>query len=138
MKTVTDYIEKREQWKEGLELLRELCLNLGLKETVKWGVPVYMWNGKNVVGLMGFSSYFGIWFFEGANLKDSKGVLVNAQEGKTKLLRQWRFSSIKELREQISDVENYIQEAMKLAEASKKQSVRRKPPLTFEELPSEL
>ena len=37
-----------------------------------------------------FKEYFGIWFFQGGTLVDELKVLTNAQEGKTKAMRQWR------------------------------------------------
>jgi uncharacterized protein YdeI (YjbR/CyaY-like superfamily) len=43
-------------------------------------------------------------------LKDELGVLVNAQEGVTKALRQWRFSSIEEINE--TAILTYISEAI--------------------------
>jgi uncharacterized protein YdeI (YjbR/CyaY-like superfamily) len=39
------------------------------------------------VGIGGFKSYFGLWFHQGALLTDKAGVLINAQEGRTKALR---------------------------------------------------
>ena len=55
---------------------------------------IFTLNGKNVLGIGGFKNYFTIWFFNGVFLKDEKNVLVNSQEGLTKSLRQWRFSSV--------------------------------------------
>ena len=57
-----------------------------LLETIKWGVPVYTLNDKNVLGMGAFKSYVGIWFFQGAFLDDPQKKLINAQEGKTKAL----------------------------------------------------
>ena len=56
---------------------------------------------KNVAGLAGFKSYFGIWFFNGVFLKDEQGILISAQDGKTKSLRQWRFYSIDDIEEKL-------------------------------------
>ena len=70
----------------------------GLEETVKWGGPVYVADGKNIVGLGAFKSYFALWFFQGALLADQEKVLVNAQEGRTKALRQWRFENKREIK----------------------------------------
>ena len=92
-KSVESYIEENEKWREELYILRELILSTGLDEGIKWAFPVYMHKGKNVVGLAGFKSYFGIWFYQGATMKDNLGVLTNAQEGKTQAMRQWRFSN---------------------------------------------
>ena len=77
------------------------------------GWPCYTYDGKNVVGIAGFKSYFGLWFFQGALLKDDKKVLMNAQEGRTKALRQWRMQTIKEIRPAI--IKSYVKEAINLA-----------------------
>jgi len=101
---------KVNQWAEELELLHNIIAKTGLDETVKWGAPVFTYNGKNVIGTGGFKNYFAIWFFNGVFLKDPKKVLVNAQEGVTKSLRQWRFTTKDELDEKL--IIAYIQEAI--------------------------
>jgi uncharacterized protein YdeI (YjbR/CyaY-like superfamily) len=109
-----DAINAAPAWHAELHGLREIVLTLGLEETIKWGHPVYVHNGKNVLGLGGFKSYFGLWFFQGALLKDTRKLLINAQEGKTKALRQMRFQSFDEVRPSV--ILSYIREAMKLAD----------------------
>ena len=69
------------------------------------------------MGLGGFKSYLGIWFFNGVFMKDEAKVLVNAQEGVTKALRQWRFTSAKEIKPAL--IKKYVQEAIKNAKAGK-------------------
>ena len=96
-KTVDDFLAKQTRWKEALIKLREILLSTELNENIKWGTPVYDLNGKNVVGLGAFKSYVGLWFFQGAFLKDAKKMLVNAQDGKTKAQRQLRFASEEEI-----------------------------------------
>jgi uncharacterized protein YdeI (YjbR/CyaY-like superfamily) len=90
--SVDEYIENAGKWQKGLRKLRKVLLASGLEETIKWGAPCYTLGGKNIVGLGAFKGYFGLWFHQGALLPDPQGVLVNAQEGKTKALRQWRFT----------------------------------------------
>ncbi|BFM44174.1 hypothetical protein CFS9_28150 [Flavobacterium sp. CFS9] len=65
---------------------------------------------KNVIGIGGFKEYFTIWFFNGVFLKDKKKRLINAQEDKTKSLRQWRFTSKDQVNE--AEVLTYISEAI--------------------------
>jgi uncharacterized protein YdeI (YjbR/CyaY-like superfamily) len=72
---------------------------------------VYTYDNKNVVGLGAFKSYVGLWFFQGALLKDESEKLVNAQERVTKALRQWRFNSVDEIDDKI--VLEYVNEAIK-------------------------
>ncbi|WP_367768312.1 DUF1801 domain-containing protein [Flavobacterium sp. WC2421] len=102
--------DKNNNWTEELHLLKEILAQTELIETTKWGGPVYVLNNKNVIGIGGFKSYFGIWFFNGVFLKDEKKVLVNAQEGITKALRQWRFNSKEEVNDK--EVLTYILEAI--------------------------
>ena len=111
-KTVHGFIEKNQFWKPELKLLREIILCQNLKETIKWGFPVYTSNGQNVVGMGAFRSYVGLWFFQGALLIDKEQRLVNAQEGKTKAMRQWRFNTIGEIKKSLVSIEEYLQESI--------------------------
>lgn len=107
---VEAYYSKNEKFKEGMALLREIALNTQLVETLKWGSPVYTVDNKNVLGIMAFKSHFGIWFFNGVFLSDPKGVLENAQEGKTKSMRHWKFSTLNDIDE--VGILSYIEEAI--------------------------
>lgn len=105
---------KTNQWEKELELLKSILAKTNLTETVKWGAPVYTFNKKNIIGIGGFKSYFGIWFFNGVFLKDEKKLLINVQEGKTKSLRQMRFQSLEEIDEKI--ILQYCKEAISIEE----------------------
>ncbi|NNC70013.1 MAG: hypothetical protein HKN90_04230 [Flavobacteriaceae bacterium] len=96
-KSVEEYIEKQETYGKALEVLREILCATELQETVKWGIPTYTINKKNVVGIAAFKSHFGIWFFNGVFLSDPHGILRNAQEGKTRGMRQLNFKSLDEV-----------------------------------------
>src|SRR6185369_16673861 len=96
--SVVEIIQDMKPWVEEVMLLRELVLSVGMEETIKWGGPAYTVNGKNVVGIGGFKNYACIWFYQGSFLSDPDKVLINAQEGTTKGLRQWRFTSMKEIK----------------------------------------
>ena len=116
-KTVDDYINRAEKWQDELIRVRDVLRSTGLTETVKWGAPCYTHNGKNVVGIGAFKSYFGLWFFQGALLTDKDGVLINAQEGKTKALRQWRMTSSRDINQ--ARIKRYVKEAIELADQGK-------------------
>lgn len=109
---VDGYIKKHQQWAEELSELRNIIRSSELEETIKWGSPVYTLAGKNVVGLGAFKSYVGLWFFQGALLKDARHKLMNAQENKTKALRQWRFQSLEEIRSEAETIKAYLREAI--------------------------
>ena len=77
---------------------------------MKWGAPCYTHGGKHVVGVAGFRDYFALWFHQGAALKDDAGVLINAQEGKTKALRQWRMERKRDIKAAI--IKRYVKESI--------------------------
>lgn len=126
-KSTAHYWDKVNNWSEELDFLKSIIAKTELIETTKWGGCVYVLHGKNVVGIGGFKNYFTIWFYNGVFLKDEKQVLVNAQEGVTKSLRQWRFLS-KEAVDEIA-VLDYINEAIenekqgKIAKREKGESI---------------
>ncbi|NMH86760.1 YdeI/OmpD-associated family protein [Flavivirga algicola] len=95
--SVEEYIEEHAHFSDALIMLRDIINTTECIETVKWNAPVYTINNKNVLGLGAFKNHFGIWFFNGVFLKDEHNLLVNAQENKTKALRQMRFESISEI-----------------------------------------
>jgi uncharacterized protein YdeI (YjbR/CyaY-like superfamily) len=105
-------------WDQELALLKSIIQKTGLKETVKWGIPVFTFNGQNIVGIAGFKSFFALWFYNGIFLQDPNKVLINAQEGVTKALRQWRFFSGKEIDEKL--ILDYIEEAIENEKQGKK------------------
>ena len=112
-KTVEQYIDNADQWRDELMQLRRILTSTRLEESVKWGAPCYTFGGKNVVGIGAFKSYVGLWFFQGALLSDPDGVLINAQTGKTKAMRQWRFTSAREIKTRA--IRTYVTEAIELA-----------------------
>jgi len=109
-KTVEEYILNVQNGKEILIVLHKILQATPLEESIKWGIPVYTMKGKNIVGMSATKSYAGLWFFQGALLRDESKVLINAQEDKTKAQRQWRFSSIEEIDESL--VLKYLEEAI--------------------------
>ena len=105
---------KTNQWENEIEQLHAIIRKTPLVETTKWGGPVYTYNNKNVLGIGGFKSYFGIWFYNGVFLKDEKKLLINANEENTKSLRQMRFNSANEIDEKL--ILAYIKEAIEIEE----------------------
>ena len=120
---VTQYITDKNTWTQELNLLRSVLLELPLEEAVKWSAPVYVYKNKNILGLSAFKNYCGLWFFQGSFLKDDKKVLENAQEGKTKAMRQWRFYKLEEI--DVSLVKEYVLEAIQNSEEGKELKPKR-------------
>ncbi len=108
--SVEEYIEENAHYGKALELLRSIILSTELEETIKWSFPVYTLKNKNVVSLGAFKNHFGIWFFNGVFLKDELNILQNAQDGKTKAMRQMRFETINDIDKNV--VLAYVKEAI--------------------------
>lgn len=81
-------------------------------------MPTYCLDGKNLIGVGAFKNHVALWFHQGVFLNDPKRVLTNTQEGKTKALRQWRFTSENEIDENL--VASYIEEAIENHHEGKK------------------
>jgi uncharacterized protein YdeI (YjbR/CyaY-like superfamily) len=131
MKTnkIEEYLASNKKWSEGLQILRDTILATSLTETIKWGTPVYSFQGNNILGIGAFKSYFGIWFFQGALLTDKRKVLVNAQEGKTSALRQMRFTSTEEINPEL--IKDYIFESIQNHKEGKEIKPTRNKPLVI-------
>lgn len=132
--TVEQFIRTERAWKAELAELRAILRREAeLEETIKWGSPVYTLDGKNVVGIGAFKSYFGLWFFQGALLADKKKVLLNAQEGRTRAMRQLRLQSMDQIDRKL--IGAYVREAIGLVRQGIEIKPVRNQPL---EVPAEL
>ena len=105
-----DYYEHVAFGKDIAEKLRSILLEYDFEESIKWNFPVYALNGKNLLSIGATKKYVGLWFFQGGLLKDELRLLINAQEGKTKAMRQMRFVDIMELNENI--IKAYVDETI--------------------------
>ena len=117
VKSVQEYIETHPTWEKELESLRAIMQNTELEECIKWGAPVYALEGKNVAGIAAFKNHCAIWFFNGALLKENTILLYNAQEGKTKALRQIRFEKGDKIEPKI--LQKYVLEAIQIQREGK-------------------
>lgn len=89
--TVSQFFNNLRDWNSELETLRSILCGLDVKEELKWGMPTYSVDGKNIVSFSGFKNHYALWFHQGALLKDESKVLRNAQKEKTVAMMQWRF-----------------------------------------------
>ena len=126
------YLKKHALWADKLQTLRTLLNSTSLKEKVKWGAPAYTLNKKILIGLGAFKNHMGIWFHQGVFLKDTQNQLMNAQEEKTKALRQWRFHQEDTINEAL--VAEYIKEAIQNAVDGKEHKPERNKTLVLPEL----
>ena len=108
---INTFFEKGSAWQECMQALRKIVLQCGLDETMKWNVPCYMHEGKNILLLHGFKQYCAINFFKGVLLSDKEHLLIqqteNVQEG-----RQIRYTDALTIKKQAPILEAYIKEAI--------------------------
>lgn len=134
--TAEEFLAAFPQWEKEMKKLHRILKDSRLVETIKWGAPVYTTkDGKNIVGLSAFKSYVGLWFFQGALLRDPAKKLVSGNEGTTKAMMQWRFRTLKEVDVNVKLIKIYIKEAIANSKEGKEIKPEKKPPL---KIPAEL
>jgi uncharacterized protein YdeI (YjbR/CyaY-like superfamily) len=124
-----EYLDKNPNWNKILVPLRNIMLETGLKETIKWNMPVYTYKNKNLIGLVALKNYVSLWFFEGVLLKDKKNILVSAKGNNTKAQRQWRFTKVSEINK--NQINNFAQQAVLLVNQGVKVPMAKKKPLVI-------
>lgn len=123
---------KVHRWPKELKLLRKIVLSCGLTEEIKWSVPCYTYQGKNVLILAAFKDYCGLSFFKGVLLSDEKKLLHKAGENsyEGKLFKFTDTESILKLEEAIRE---YIFEAIEIEKAGIQISTRPENKLSYPE-----
>ena len=105
------YFKKAGKWQEELAYLRTIVLDCGLTEELKWGVPGYTLQQKNVVLIHDFKEYCALLFVKGALLKDPNNILIQQTEN-VQAGRQIRFTNVQEIVALEPVLKAYIQEAI--------------------------
>ena len=118
------FFSKAEKWQEELKKLRNIILDCQLKEGLKWNVPVYSFNKKNIVGINELKEYCSIAFFKGVLLKDELSILHKPGEF-TQSGRWIRFKSVQEIVELEYVIKAYIQEAIEVEKAGLKVELKK-------------
>lgn len=123
------YFRKADKWRAALGQLRSIILDCQLTEELKWGVPCYTFEGRNVVLIHDFKDYCAVLFHKGALLKDPENILIQ-QTKNVQAARQMRFTSVEEVERLEPVLKAYIFEAVENEETGKK--VEMKPTKEFE------
>src|SRR6266496_6152436 len=107
------YFDKAKKWQEEFEKFRNVVLECGLTEELKWGCPCYTFKKRNIVLIHGFKEYCALLFFKGALLKDPKRILIQ-QTKNVQAARQIRFTSVREITKLKPILKAYIYEAIEV------------------------
>jgi uncharacterized protein YdeI (YjbR/CyaY-like superfamily) len=100
-------------WEKELPALRNILLECGLNEEVKWGMPCYTDNNKNVLILAPFKEYCALSFFNGALIDDSANMLTAPSEN-TQAGRQMRFTHVDQITSASDIIKQYIFQAIEV------------------------
>ena len=63
-------------WQDELRMLLAIVRSHNLEESIKWSVPVFSVNGKNLLSVTAFKPHASLSFFSGASLSDKHSLLV--------------------------------------------------------------
>jgi len=113
------YFSKAQKWQEELKCLRTIVLECGLVEELKWGVPCYTYQDRNIVLIHVFKEYCAMLFHKGALLNDTNGILIQQTEN-VQAARQIRFTSVGEITQLEPILKAYIYEAIEVEKAGLK------------------
>lgn len=106
-------------WRHIMEPLREIILDCFLVEEIKWGVPCYTFQGKNILILSALKGYACIGFFKGVLLSDELNLLHQQGEN-SQSSRILKFNEIEEVEKLQYVIKAYILEAIELEKAGEK------------------
>ncbi len=116
---VDAYLSRAKKWQKEIEKLRMIILDCQLTEELKWGVPCYTFQKKNIVLIHEFKEYCAILFIKGALLNDANSILIqqttNVQAG-----RQIRFTNIQEIIDTELILKAYVYEAIEIEKSGLK------------------
>ena len=124
------FLSKARNWQEEMGKLRMIVLDCQLAEELKWGVPCYTFQNRNIVLIHGFKEYCALLFFKGALLSDPNGILITQTEN-VQASRQIRFTNIQEILEMEDILKAYIYEAIEVEKVGLKVNFKKNTELIF-------
>lgn len=104
---------KVRKWPEELDELRRIVLECGLDEELKWGVPCYISQNRNILIVSALKEYCSLAFFKGVLLKDEEGILSAPGEN-SQSTRLIRFTNVSQILELEPILKTYIREAIEI------------------------
>jgi|SRR5690606_14378234 len=111
---IDEFLSKSTKWQEEMTQLREIILECGLTEELKWNKPCYTFQNNNIAIIQPFKEYFALMFFKGILINDVNNILVKPGEN-SQTQRQIRFMNIEEAVQLESIIKDYINEAVEKA-----------------------
>ena len=125
---------KVHNWQQELKLLRALALDCGLTEELKWKVPCYTYDKRNIAIISALKESATFSFFKGALLADPHQVLEKPGEN-CQATRVVRFTSVAAFKKLTPTLKELIREAIRVEETGLKVDFKAKHEL---QIPDEL
>lgn len=129
---VDAFVDRAKAWRGEMEKLREILLECGLDEELKWGKPCFSFEGGNVAIIQPFKELCSLMFFKGALLQDTHGLLRTQGQNTQSALRL-EFTSEAQVKKAV--VKSYVKQAIAVEKAGLSVDFKAKREL---ELPAEL
>lgn len=107
-----------EKWQKETDKLRQIALDCGLTEELKWGKPCFTFQEKNIAIVIPLKESCALSFFKGALLKDPKHLLQRI--GQMQAGRWIKFTSLGEIAAVRSTLKDYLYEAIELERSGKR------------------
>ncbi|MHA4843971.1 YdeI/OmpD-associated family protein [Flavitalea antarctica] len=130
--SVDFYFNKSTGWQDEIAKLRDIVLECGLNEELKWGTPCYTLGKSNIVLIHVFKEYCALLFFKGALLSDPDGILIQ-QTKNVQAARQIRFTNARGIGRMKSAIKSYIYEAIGIEKAGLKVELKKTEEFTMPE-----
>ena len=106
-------------WVDILHELRRILLDCGLTEEIKWGVPCYTIDGKNVILMSTLKACATLSFIQGVLLDDHHNLLEkpgpNSRQG-----RYMKFTKVSEVLKNEEIIKKYVLQAIENEKAGRK------------------
>lgn len=110
---------KVHNWYEEFQALRAIVLECGLLEELKWKMPTYTWNSKNVLIIAAFKDYCGLNMFKGALLSDPQGLLEAPGEN-SQSAKVGRFRNLDQITQNREAIKQIVLDAIRVEESGLK------------------
>lgn len=116
---VDAFLGRQTMWRPEMQALREIALDCGLTEAIKWGKPCYTDDGSNIVLIQGFKAYCGLLFFKGALLDDPESILSDVGPN-SRIGKQARFTDVGQIDAKSAALRACIEQAIEVERSGAK------------------
>ena len=116
---VDDYLNNTKWWQAELQNLRQIILECGLDEDLKWKSPCYSYKNTNILIIGEFKESCVLSFFKGVLLHDDKQLLQSPGEN-SQSVKLLSFTKNEDINALSALIKEYIYEAIEIEKAGLK------------------